>query len=193
MSKSPLGKKKIKGTGNWPQTCHKLTELCLQGDDPRPWHSALGEDWDAQCQLLCARCPPVVPRRWGVVAVPPASGALPKPYFVTTPWKMHAVLHAQRLGGCLNLLSPCQTPVSAPSRAALHQGCAGLGAGLQLLWPQPAFGSRALEGTIKKHFALQLKILIKSASMWMAKGEKRVNSVLSLPLEFSDAPGHSLQ
>lgn len=26
----------------------------------------------------------------------------------------------------------------------------------------------------------------------MAKGEKRVNSVLSLPLEFSDAPGHSL-
>lgn len=177
MSKSPLGKKKIKGTGNWPQTCHKNTQFCLQGDDPRPWHSALGEG--QRCSVPAPLCPLPTrgPQEVGQChqrAGPCQNHVLPKPLAKCVQCCMHG-----GLGRCLNLLSPRRTPVSAPARAALHQGCAGLGAGLQLLWPQPAFGSRALEGTIKKRFALQLKILIKSVSIWMARGKK--GSIQSSP------------
>lgn len=59
-----------------------------------------------------------------------------------------------------------------------------LGDGLQLLQPQPEFGSSALEGTIKKHFALQLKSLIKICKHVNGKGKKGSIQSSPLPLAF---------
>lgn len=59
------------------------------------------------------------------------------------------------------------------------RGVQALGDGLQLPQLQPEFGSSALEGTIKKHFALQLKSLIKICKHVNGKGKK--GSVQSSP------------
>lgn len=60
----------------------------------------------------------------------------------------------------------------------------GLGDGIQLLQPQPEFGSSALEGTIKKHFALQLKSLIKICKHVNGKGKKGSVQSSLFPLAF---------
>lgn len=74
-------------------------------------------------------------------------------------------------------LAGLHNPRSCQARARLpgppEQGSAGLGDGIQLLEPQPGSGSRfALEGTIKKHFALQLKTLIKICEHVNGEGKK---------------------
>lgn len=74
-------------------------------------------------------------------------------------------------------LTGFQKPFSCQACARLpgppEQGCAGLGDGIQLLKPQPRSGSSfALEGTIKKHFALQLKSLIKITEHMNGEGKK---------------------
>lgn len=74
-------------------------------------------------------------------------------------------------------LTGFQKPSSCQARGRLpgspEQGCAGLGDGIQLLQPQPRSGSSfALEGTIKKHFALQRKCLIKICEHVNGEGKK---------------------
>lgn len=64
-------------------------------------------------------------------------------------------------------------PSSKPLPGPPEQGYAGLGDGIQLPKPQPGSGgSFALEGTIKEHFALQLKSLIKICKHVNGEGKK---------------------
>lgn len=176
--------------GNWSQTCNKNTEFCLQEGEPRPCTSALGEGRDAQCWPRL----PAVPGQWGMVAVPPDPCAqhpqgelLLWPCFAKTLCETCSILPFGGLRGCFSLL-PAKSWVLL---WAVHTGMCEPWGWVTAAETAACIWQRALEGTIKKLFAPQLEILIKSVSIWMARGGKGVNSVLCFPLAFSACPPHS--
>lgn len=136
--------------------------------------------------------PPAHPWSPGGGAVPPASRALPKPCFAKTPCKMRAMLHAWRPWKMPQpSFSPpnaceCSCPSCSAPGMCRPRGWVTAVVTAACIWQQ-SFGRN-----YKETFCPAAKNPDKICKHLNGKGEKRVNSVLSLPLEFSDAPGHSL-
>lgn len=173
---------------NWLQTCHKNTEFCLQESDPRPCTSCLGEGRMLSSGLTCLQS--LGSGEWWQCHLIPVP--LTRRKSCCCGHVLPCVKHAQYclfrgLRGCFSLLP-------AKSWVLLWAVCTGMcepWGWVTAAETAACIWQRALEGTIKKLFAQQLKILIKSLSIWMARGKKGSIQSSAFLLNFQFVPPFS--